>query len=226
VPGFFRIKHDGSNAVIVESHLLQLAENLWNLFDPMVPGFPDALKRWHDYMDEGEFNEVLIASHLKRWGISFSFHLGDDGFNYDLDVSSTEGDVIAVESKSRVTGSERDWQKLRNKLSNARKQLPKRPGSVFVQVPQDWMSGDTAGISRALKGFFTSNSRIVSVILFWMTGVKLEDGNWKAVHSFEVMSAFHAFPKTKTWAIFGQNNRPTVSTWTSLQAIRDFLLNG
>jgi hypothetical protein len=227
--GFFRILPDLSNHPTVYGRLCGFAEHLWNLSNPMVPGFPEALKRWRDDAGEGEFNEVLLAANLRRWEIPFSFHINTDGYNYDFDAISIGGEVIAVEAKSRVTGKERNWAKLRNnKMGPAsRGQLPKdRPGSIFVQIPEEWVSGDLSDMNREISGLFSSNSRLVSAVFFWMTAVQQGNDIQNIVHYWEFKSSTHKFDKNRKWDIFGRSHRPITKDWTYLQDIRDYYLNG
>ncbi len=226
--GFFRLRPDLGNSPQVTGRLCGFAENLWNLSEPTIHGFPEALAGWQDKAGEGEFNEVLLAANLKRWTVPFWFHINTDGYNYDFDAISVGGDVVAVEAKSRETGLVRNWAKLRNnKMGPAsRNQLPcDRPGSIFVQIPEEWVSGDLSDMQREIGGLFSSNSRVVSVVFFWITAIPKGNDIQNIVSYWEFKSAVHKFDKSKKWDIFGQG-RPQSTDWMSLQSIRDYYLNG
>jgi hypothetical protein len=222
-PGYFRLKADLSNQVEVRTRLEILAASLWNLSEPLIPGFMEALDRWNIQMDEGDANEVNLAAHLKRWGVPFTFHpRKQDEKSYDFDVKALNGEIIAVEGKCRSVKSKIDWQVLTRKLRKAaRDQLPKgHPGALFVQLENEWLPdgwhlGKTPEMEAAIGELFKNYSRVVLIVFFTFTTVQVEESQHWYIWYREARSAVHGFDKTKDWAILG-HGRKMPPGWSSL----------
>jgi hypothetical protein len=97
---------------------------------------------------------------------------------------------------------------IRNCLNKARQNnLPsKKPGIIFVKVPQTWMADDAvrASMRAVVEDFLRNTGRVVSVVLYTIADSAMADQDMVLMgHRFlEHPNPSHRFDATKAWTLF------------------------
>lgn len=153
-----------------ELRLAQLAELIFNLQD--VDGIGERIEKIKQGTLESFYGELECAAQIKKANLIFHFVIpsGNKGMDYDIEIMLPSGNKLNCEME--VTTEEKDFRQsiIRNKLKDAKKQLPKgQPGMIFLKIPENWpRQHDTQIIlSECIDKFFRKTNRVVAVILRW-----------------------------------------------------------
>lgn len=160
----------------IEYHLrcVRLGHMLFLLKDS--PGFGNLLADAKTRDFEPVFFEMYAASLLASNGYSVRFvcSTGVKGQDYDLQAE-VDGQLVAVEVKTRRGGLIEDTTTLKNTLRKAKKQLPTdTPSIICIALSTEYKDSDsgqhTKGeIENAIADFLHGTKQINGVFAFWNT---------------------------------------------------------
>jgi hypothetical protein len=136
----------------------------------------------------------------------------------DLYIILSDGVRLYAEAKVRDNESDFTIRRLENRLSGAKKQLPKnRPGTVFVKIPASWFFNEDK-IKQLISMVEKSVSRspwVVSVVLF-VSNVHFDDSMSVAIVSEktafkEIINGSHKFKRHRgrEWGMFPETGAAT-----------------
>lgn len=162
---------------------------------------------------ESVFFELHAASLLfqNSCDVQFVKNSGIKGQDYDLQLL-VEKKPVAVEVKSRRAAPITDRKKLKNALSEARKQLPTDiPGIICISISAEFhlspeFSHAELEIEAALSDFMKSTKRVNRVLVFWH---RFEG---KPIHSKTLVKEWRNFNSRheidREWIISSVNETP------------------
>ncbi|MCL5980305.1 MAG: hypothetical protein M1488_06465 [Gammaproteobacteria bacterium] len=161
-----------SGAAEFHLNVVRLAHMLFQLRD--TPGYDDFISSLMTRDFEPVFFELHAASLLFQNSCTVQFvkTTGIKGQDYDLRLL-IENKPVAVEVKSRRASPITDRKKLKNALSEARKQLPTDiPGIVCVAISAEFHTSPEfahaeSEVEVALTEFLNSTKRVNRVLVFW-----------------------------------------------------------
>lgn len=143
----------------------ELAETLFNL--KLTPGFESRVSRLRTCDLQSALAEFECAAVLAKPGLVLRFieEQGVKGLDYEAEITTSSGDSIRCEVKSRVADSAKTSESLWRTLDHARKQLPKNShGMVLVRLPEKW--GFPAKIvDEATNKLFRQSLRVAAVVI-------------------------------------------------------------
>jgi hypothetical protein len=211
-PNFLRIdESDPIRRDLTALRTIDLAEVIYNL--QHVQGFDECIARMKNGDIEGTYAELDLGRMLYLNTVPFRYVVaqGVRGLDYDVEVQYPDGVIACAESKCSIESTALGENTIRNRLDDARKQLPPdRPGIVFVKMPPRWMDESqfasmTIGVA---KDFLRGTRRIVSV-KFYVSPNSIESGYLKQEHAYkEISNPKTRFGSGKTWSLFHKMNLP------------------
>lgn len=142
------------------------------------------------------FAEIEVGAHLLRRGINFEFvePIGEKIKDYDLKI--VDEIEINCEIKHKIENMELSINTLKNTISDANKQLPKKElGIIFLKIPQNWSQNDKIieTLKRVILPLFKrNNSHIIAIVLRW----ELQDDLFKNLFRFMYIVERNIYFKT------------------------------
>ncbi len=134
---------DRQRANITAIRVNRLGEMLFNF--QRFQGFEEILTLLEGGQIQSTFSlmEIAMAIHCSGHKVSFRKATGVLTKDYDLDVVLSTGEPLCVEAKSRELSKNSTAKTIRERLKEARKQLPKnKAGAIVVRVPTEWATKD------------------------------------------------------------------------------------
>lgn len=223
--GFFEIPIENDiTRETVAQRVFDLTEMLFNL--QTVPGFYDFFAKFRKIPPdefEAAYAELQIAKMLFATGHRFRFVKASDQpnrENYDFEIMFPDGVTAAIEAKARMEQEAVSLDAVANKLSKARRQLPKEaPGMILFKVPQHWFVDRTIGSElRRVALDFLRRTRTVVSVKFYVSVVDLDPVNQMTVqrHAYDEIVNVNTKFEARNWMIFkGNPHRPD---WKWLQS--------
>lgn len=165
-------RHHRAQGHLYASILAELLVNFWD-----QPAFPSIADRVWGGQLYPAIAEMEAAKLLARAGNRPEFRVARAGLGtFEMDVRLPSGALAACEVKSRDDGS--DILGIRNRLREARSQLPKeRAGIVILRMPEKWTftTDEMRELDRLVHEFLGRTGRIIDVGVFWSEYVDVEE---------------------------------------------------
>jgi hypothetical protein len=208
-PGFLRVDfRSGFEGERKNARILDLAECLFNL--QQIDGFDARVDQLRTGDIESTIAEFDLARFLYIHDIAFKFVIpvNQRGQDFDFAIEYADGRKACADAKCRLEETEMRAETIRNSLNRARQHnLPaNKPGVIFVKVPQTWLEDASvaASMNEVVKDFLRNTQRVVSIVLYTVAAMPMEDREMVLMrHRFvEIANAAHRFDGTKTWTLF------------------------
>jgi hypothetical protein len=167
---YFQPSQGEEGAYLHQHRVIELGRLLYELQD--VAFFDDMVADLRTRSLDGAVTELRVLRLLRMagWSVALRRPTGARGEDYDLDVRHSNGQLIAVEVKSRDDVHAYSRTSVHGTFKQARQQLPKNgPGVVVLRIPTHW-ARDASFVKEA-DGLFAevlrNSKRINAVVVLW-----------------------------------------------------------
>ena len=202
--GFLRvIEGRGPETQISSFRIVDLAELLFNL--QKIEGFDRCIEQMKHGDLEGTYAELDLGRMLHIAGHTFRFIKPKQmkREDYDVEIILPDGTILCADAKCKIETTDFSKETVINALDKARKQLPDRPGIIFVKVPSHWIEEQDAGqeLNDIALDFLRGTGRIVSV-KYYISRLIYRKGTLIHDHAFrEISNPNNRFDNDRDWDI-------------------------